>query len=169
MEVETTGENPSPTGEFVGKTHKVLECTQTHPPGNQNQKDPICFWAVAEVTESLQRAEQVVLFPLQPFPNIQHHNAAKMVALLRRISKAPHLTTHRHLRPKKKKKAQMTEQVKAPEKIQLSNKEITNLSEAQLKTPVIRMFTELVEYGCKIDEKVRAMKSEITKCTRNQE
>ena len=26
---------------------------------------------------------------------------------------------------------------------------------------VIRMFTEMVEYGCKIEEKVKAMKSEI--------
>ena len=51
----------------------------------------------------------------------------------------------------------MKEQIKAPEKIQLSNKEITNLSDAQFKTLVIRMLTELVEFGHKLDEKMKAM------------
>ena len=55
----------------------------------------------------------------------------------------------------------MKEQVKAPEKIQLSDEEIANLSDAEFKTLVIRMLTELVEYGHKIEEKVKAMKSEI--------
>ena len=45
--------------------------------------------------------------------------------------------------------AQMKEQIKAPEKIQLSNEEIANLSDAQFKTLEIRMLTELVEYSCK--------------------
>ena len=56
---------------------------------------------------------------------------------------------------------QRKEQIKAPEKIQLSNKEIANLSDAQFKTLVIRMLTELVEYGRKLDEKMKAMLSEI--------
>ena len=55
----------------------------------------------------------------------------------------------------------MKEQTKAPQKIQLSNGETLNLSDAQFKTLVIRMLTELVEYGPKIEEKVKAMKSEI--------
>ena len=54
----------------------------------------------------------------------------------------------------------MKEQIKAPEKIQLSNKERANLSDAQFKTLVIRMLTELVEYGRKLDEKMKAMLSE---------
>ena len=53
---------------------------------------------------------------------------------------------------------QMKEQIKAPEKIQLSNKEVTNLSDTQFKTLVIRMLTELVEYGRKLDEKMKAAK-----------
>ena len=57
----------------------------------------------------------------------------------------------------------MKEQSKAPEKIQLSDKKIANLSDTQFKTLVIRMLTELVEYGHKIEEKVKAMKSEIKK------
>ena len=55
----------------------------------------------------------------------------------------------------------MKENIKAPEKIQLSNEEIVNLSDAQFKTLVIRMLIELVEYGCKVDEKMKAMLSEI--------
>ena len=31
----------------------------------------------------------------------------------------------------------------------------------QFKTLFIRMITEMIEYGCKIEEKVKAMKSEI--------
>ena len=55
----------------------------------------------------------------------------------------------------------MKEQIEAPEEIQLSNEEIANLSNAQFKTLVIRMLTELVESGCKTEEKVKVMKSEI--------
>ena len=51
--------------------------------------------------------------------------------------------------------------IKTPEKIQLSVEEIINLSDAQIKTLVIRMLTEMVEYGHKIEEKVKAMKREI--------
>ena len=50
----------------------------------------------------------------------------------------------------------MKEQIKAPEKIQLSDEDTANLSDAQFKTLVIRMLTEMVEYGHKIGEKVKA-------------
>ena len=46
-------------------------------------------------------------------------------------------------------------------KIKLSDEEIANLSDAQFKTLIIRKLTELVEYGCKIEERVKAMKSEL--------
>ena len=55
----------------------------------------------------------------------------------------------------------MKEQIKAPEKIQLSNEERANLSDAQFKILVITMLTETIEYGHKIEEKVETMKSEI--------
>ena len=58
----------------------------------------------------------------------------------------------------------MKKQIKSPENIQLSNEEIANLSDAQFKTLVIRMLTELIEYGCKSEEKVKAMLSEIKEC-----
>ena len=59
--------------------------------------------------------------------------------------------------------AQVKEQIKAPEKIQISDEEVANLSDAQFKTLVIKMFTERVEYDHKIEEKVKALKSEIKK------
>ena len=51
----------------------------------------------------------------------------------------------------------MKEQIKAPEKIQLSNEEIANLSDAQFKTLVIKTLTELVESVRKPDEKMKPM------------
>ena len=56
----------------------------------------------------------------------------------------------------------MTEHFKAPEKIQLSNEEIANLSDAHFKTQGIRKLTELVEFGHKLDEKMKAMLRETT-------
>ena len=56
--------------------------------------------------------------------------------------------------------AQMKERIKAPEKIQLSDEEIANPSDAEFKTLVIRTLTEMVEYGHKREKKVKAMKSE---------
>ena len=55
----------------------------------------------------------------------------------------------------------MKEQIKAPEKIQLRDEERANLSDAQFKTLVISMLTELVEFGRKLDEKMKAMLSEM--------
>ena len=55
----------------------------------------------------------------------------------------------------------MKKQIKAPEKIQLSNEEIANLSDVQFKTLVIRMLTELVEFGRKLDEKMKTMLTEM--------
>ena len=54
----------------------------------------------------------------------------------------------------------MKEQFKTPEK-ELSNEQIDNLSDVRFKTLVIRMLTEMVEYGLKIGEKVKATQSEV--------
>ena len=56
--------------------------------------------------------------------------------------------------------AQMKEQIKTPEK-ELSDKEIANLSDAEFKAMVIRMLTEMFQYGGKIGGEVKAMQSEI--------
>ena len=51
----------------------------------------------------------------------------------------------------------MTEHFKAPEKIELSEEEIANLSDAQFKTLVIKTLTELVESVRKPDGKMKPM------------
>ena len=51
----------------------------------------------------------------------------------------------------------MKEHIKAPEIIQLSNEEIASPSDAQFKTLVIRKLTKLVEFGHKLDEKMKAV------------
>ena len=48
----------------------------------------------------------------------------------------------------------MKEQIKTPE---ISSKQIANLSDAQFKTLVIRKLTELVEFGHRLDEKMKAV------------
>ncbi|KAF6099759.1 hypothetical protein HJG60_011497 [Phyllostomus discolor] len=55
--------------------------------------------------------------------------------------------------------AQMKEQMKTPEK-ELSGKEI-NLWDAEFKTLVIRMFTELIELDHKMTKQMKATQSEI--------
>ena len=55
----------------------------------------------------------------------------------------------------------MKQQFKAPEIIQLSSEQGANLSDAQFKTLVIRKLTELVEFGRRLVEKMKAILSEI--------
>ena len=63
----------------------------------------------------------------------------------------------------------MKGQIKAPEKIQLSDEDIANLSDTQFKTLVIRKLTELVEFGRKLNEKNEGYaKRNKGKCTGNQ-
>ena len=64
--------------------------------------------------------------------------------------------------------AQMKKKIKISEK-QLRDKEIANLSDAKFKTLVIRMLTEMIEYGHKIEQEVKAIQSEIKKHTGNQQ
>ena len=54
--------------------------------------------------------------------------------------------------------AQMKEQSKTPEK-ELSHKEIANLSDAEFKTLVIKMLTELIEFSPKMKEQIKATQS----------
>ena len=55
---------------------------------------------------------------------------------------------HNRCAKTKKDMAQLKEQIKAPEK-ELRD-EVANLSDAECKTLVIRMLTEMIEYGHKI-------------------
>ena len=56
----------------------------------------------------------------------------------------------------------MKEQIKTP-KTELTNEQIANLLDAEFKALVIRMLTEMVEYGHKIEEEVKVILSEIKK------
>ena len=56
----------------------------------------------------------------------------------------------------------MKEHIKAL-KIELSYEEIANLSDAEFKTLVIRMLTEMIGYSHKIKEEMKAIQSEIKK------
>ena len=51
----------------------------------------------------------------------------------------------------------MKEHLKAPEIIQISSEQIANLPDSQFKTLVIKKLTELVEFGRKLDEKMKPM------------
>ena len=60
----------------------------------------------------------------------------------------------------------MKEQIKTPEKqLSYEEEEIVNLSDAEFKTLVIRMLTEMVDYGRKMEEKLKAMQSEMKRNT----
>ena len=83
--------------------------------------------------------------PSRPLPHVQRHSTVTSVTLPQGTPKAPPLKVTDA--PTQKKVAQMTEHFKAPEKIQLSEEEIANLSDAQFKTLVIKTLTELVEFG----------------------
>ena len=54
----------------------------------------------------------------------------------------------------------MKEQSKTPEK-KLSNEEIANLSDGEFKTLVIKMLTEMIEFGRKMKKQMKATQSEI--------
>ena len=69
----------------------------------------------------------------------------------------PHPFTNRCTETKKNGPDERTDQNSRKE---LSNEEIDNLSDVEFKTMVIRMLTELVECGHKLDEKMKAILSE---------
>ena len=81
------------------------------------------------VTENQQSGAGAIA-PSWPLPNVQRHSTATSFTQPWWTPKVPPLYVTGVWRPKKKKMAQMKEQIKAPEKIQLSNEEIANLSDA---------------------------------------
>ena len=61
----------------------------------------------------------------------------------------------------------MKDQIKAPEKIQLGNKEIANLSDAQFKTLVIKMLQEITGYCNSMKKAPAAMKVALCEIKKN--
>ena len=76
----------------------------------------------------------------------KHPNPTKWVAPPWWIPKALPLQHNRCSKTKKYGSNERTDQT--PEK-ELSDEEITNLSEAEFKTLVVRMLTEMIQYGHK--------------------
>ena len=115
------------------------------------------MWVDGELTKNRGRVEQAAYFPLRPLPHIEHHSTGLPCpgGYLRLL---PLLVIGGQ---RQRNMAQMKEQTEAPEKIQLSNEETANLSDAQFKTLVIRMLTETVEYCRKIEGEVKAMQNEM--------
>ena len=62
----------------------------------------------------------------------------------------------------------MKEHIKTPEKAR-SIKEIANLSDAEFKTLVIRMLTEMIEFSRKVKEEMKAMQREIKESIQGQQ
>ena len=137
-----------------------LECTQTHPPRNQHQKGPICFWVVEEVTESRMRAQQVSKGHCSlSDPSPTYSTTTQQGGL-------PHPDEYPTLHPLQCNQCAETEKYGPNERTdqnsrKRSDEEIANLPDAEFKTLIIRMLTDMVEYGRKIEKKVKAMKSEI--------
>ena len=103
------------------------------------------MWVAEGVTETRWKVELAPLLPLGPAPT--YRVTAQQPAL---PCPGEHLRLHPFKvteAPRQKEMAQMTEHFKAPEIIQLSSEQIANLSDAQFKTLVIKMLTELVEFG----------------------
>ena len=86
------GNIPSLTRKYFGETHRILECTQAHPPGNQHLKGHNLLVGSERSDWKWVRAKQAALFALWPLPHRQHHNAEKWVALPWLIPKALPLT-----------------------------------------------------------------------------
>ena len=71
------------------------------------------------------------------------------------------LLHNRSIETKKKKSPNEQTDQSSRKKIQLSDKEVASLSDAQFKTLVIRMLPELVEYHRKLDEIMKALLCEM--------
>ena len=56
--------------------------------------------------------------------------------------------------------AQVKEEIKTPGR-ELSDEELENLSDAEFKTQVIKMFTEIIEFSHKMKEEMKAIQNEI--------
>ena len=60
--------------------------------------------------------------------------------------------------------AQMKQQIKTPEE-EIGDEEIANLSDAEFKTLVIKMLTELIDLSRKMTEQMKVTQSEIKQNT----
>ena len=119
----------------------------------QREKLPV---SQESLLESAVRAEQEALFPLGP-PPPQRSNVGCPTLVNTSGSALYNITGALRQR----NMAQMKEHIKTPEKKNLSDEEIDNLSGAEFKTLVIRMLPELIDFRCKMKEEMKAIQSEV--------
>ena len=151
MGISAVGETPSLTGEFVGESHRVLEMytsphTRESPPEGPNLLvgTGVSDWKPAESQTSR-------IVPSWTPPPHTAPQCSEWVAPPWQIPKFLPLKWNRYSKTGIYM-AQRKEQIRAP-KIELRDEEIDNLSDAEFKTLVIRMLTEMVEYAHKIQGK----------------
>ena len=135
----------------------------TSPPTQESAPEgPNLIVGSRGMTDSGWRAKQAALSLSDPFPTYRATTQPSGLPgpgkYLRLLLRYYYVTTY--YVPRQRNVVQMKEQIEIPEK-ELSNKEMAKLSDAEFKTLVIRMFTEMVKYGHKIEEEVNAMQSEI--------
>ena len=140
------------------------------PQGPRTYKNPPTQESVPEGPNSLvgsggsdwkcARAQQAALFPLGPLPHRQHPNTVTCVVLSGKYLRLRPLQCSRHVETKKYDPNERTDQ-SSRKRTKWQGNDI--LSNAEFKTLVIRMLTEMTEYRCKIEEEVKAMQSAIKK------
>ena len=118
------------------------------------------MWVAEGVTEIWQRVVQEPLLPLGPSPMYSVTAQRPVLPCPGEHLRLCPLLHNWHTETKKKKNGPHERTHQSSRKIQLSDEETANLSDAQFKTAVIRKLTELVEFGRKLDEKMKAMLSE---------
>ena len=151
--VEAAARETPLTGQFFGETRRALEPTPTQVSAPRRAQF-ICGQQGKGLKTGRGQSKWHCSF-LDPSPT--YSTTTQQLGL-------PHPGEHLRLHPlhrnrcakAKKNMALIKEQVKAP-KIELNNEGIANLADAQFKTLVIRLPTEMVEYGHKMEEKMKAM------------
>ena len=156
------GETPSLTGQFVGDPQGPRMYT-SHPTQESGPDGPnlLVGSGGSDWKPAVSRASGTVpSWTLSPQTASQRSNMG-CAAQVNTLGSAPYYITGM-LRPKKKKKGP-NERTDQSSRKNTTKQWIANLSDAQFKTLVIRLFAELAEYGCKLKEKMKAMLREIKK------
>ena len=159
MGVEVAGETASLPGESAGEGPQGPRTYKSPPPGNQHQgstrKGTIHLWEIGEVTESRWELSRQHC-SLWPLPHIQQRRLPHPGEYLRLLP----LQCNRCAKTKKYGPNERTDQnSRKRTKWQEDNK----LSDAEFKTFVIRLLTEMIEFSHKMKEEMKAIQSKIKK------
>ena len=158
------GEIASLIRQSVGGAHRVLEHTKAHPPGNQHQgstrKGTIHLWEIGEVTESRWELSRWCCSLSDPVPT--HSATMQQSGLLcpGEYLRLRPLQCNRYAETKKYGPNERTDQ---NSRKRTKWQEDNELSDAEFKTFVIRLLTEMIEFSHKMKEEMKAIQSKIKK------